>query len=74
MDKLYEVITAQESENDYQERVRSWNVRAGSVTEAIERVKSEIDETNLELAKDGEGETYIEYVDEVRLIATIDRA
>lgn len=74
MKKLYEVTTAQESGKDYQARVRSWNVVASNVTEATGKVNPEIDEMNIELAKDAGGEIYIEYIDEVKLIAAIDRA
>jgi len=69
MKKLYEVITAQESENDYQARVHSWNVIAVNVFEAMKQVQEKIDDTNNELAKDVDGEEiYTEYVDEVKLI------
>lgn len=71
MKKLYKVITAQESENDYQKRVRSLKVIAENVLDAIEKVRPEIEGINKELAKDTT-ELYGEYVDEVNLISCID--
>lgn len=70
MKKLYEVITAQESENDYIKRMRSWTVIAKNVLDAIEKIQPKIDELNKGLAKDQE--VYTEYVDEVKLISAID--
>jgi len=70
MNKLYKVTTAQESDNDYQKKMRSWNIIAKNVIDAIGKVQPEIDEINKELAKDDD--QYTEYVDEVGLISCID--